>query len=246
MIHVARQCGYDQRSLDIMSSVASDVAFPVIDYNGELMQFLCSNPSGQNLTVYTNSLVNSLYHRCAFYSLVLAPPLFHTVVSMASYGDDCKMSVMKGYDEFNHTSIASVFEAVGITYTMADKNAESVPYVSGSDAAFLKRLSVWSPQLGVYVAALDEQSIFKSLHTMHKSSLVGVDALTREGQISEVFDAALLEWFFHGREVYTTRQGELRFIAVKYGFEHQVPHLFMTFDDCVVKWHEQYKPPGRT
>jgi hypothetical protein len=245
-INLAKRCGYDDRSLTIMNSVATDVAFPTIDYNGELMQFLCGNPSGQNLTVYTNSIVNSLYHRCAYYSLVLNAPIFHDVVSMVSYGDDCKMSVRKGFEAFNHTAIAATFDTVGITYTMADKLARSVPYINGDDAAFLKRMAVWSPALRIYVAALDEKSIFKSLHTMHRSSLVGRDALTKEQHLAAVFDAALSEWFFHGRDVYAMRRVQLRIIADKYNFAHQVPHLFMTYERCVTDWLEKYKLSGRT
>jgi hypothetical protein len=245
-IHIARMSGYDNRSLTIMQNVATDVAFPMIDFNGELMQFMCGNPSGQNLTVYTNSLVNSLYHRCAYYELVINPPLFHNVVSMMSYGDDCKMSVKVGYDNFNHTSIASVFCAVGIVYTMADKNAASVPYVDDEKAAFLKRTSIWCPALKLYVAALDETSIFKSLHTMHASALVGEGALTKEQHVSQVFDSALSEWFFHGRFLYEMRREQLRKVARSHNFSFFVPHLAMNYDQCVSNWKEKYTSPGRT
>jgi hypothetical protein len=57
-----------------------------------------------------------------------------------------------------------VFESIGITYTMADKGAESRPYISHSEVTFLKRSFVdHSAFPGMKVAALDRKSIYKML-----------------------------------------------------------------------------------
>lgn len=206
-INLARKCNYSDDDLTIMESVATDVAFPLMDFNGELLQLFGSNPSGQNLTVYTNSIVNSLYHRCVFYELYGDMP-FDEAVSLITYGDDCKASVNYRFPLYNHTNVSNVFSKYDIVYTMAEKDQESIPYVNHQVAPFLKRYDTWNPYLQLWQARLDEMSIFKSLHCMKRSSLKEGNLTMDEHNAANV-DGALREWWFHGKELYETRRSQL-------------------------------------
>ena len=232
LIEIARDCGYTEREITIMEGIATEVAYPLIAYNGDLLKLIGSNPSGQNLTVYINSIGNSLFFRCAFYEIYgLNAPAFRSVVKIGTYGDDVKGSVKEGYDEFHHISVADWLAKHDITLTMPDKKATPVKYMNDSDADFLKRKNVYCPKTGHTMAALDETSIFKSLHSCVKSKVLS--DIERDGQ---AIDGALREWFFHGEEVYNLRQKQMIEVAQKADLEHACSDLHLTYDMRVERW----------
>jgi hypothetical protein len=132
---------FTDEDLKVMTGVAFDTAFPLVDLNGDLVEFFGSNPSGHPLTVVINSLVNSLYVR---YSYAILNPAGETAadfkenVALQTYGDDNVMGVSSTCTWFNHTSLANALASVGIVYTMADKEAVSVPFIHISQVSFLK------------------------------------------------------------------------------------------------------------
>ena len=66
-IDIARWSGnYSESELDMMRVISHAVSAPLVDFNGTMLRLHGSNPSGQNMTVYTNSVVNSLLHRMSF------------------------------------------------------------------------------------------------------------------------------------------------------------------------------------
>jgi hypothetical protein len=135
---------FNEDSLKIMRGIATDICFPLYEFNGDIIQFFGSNPSGQPLTVIINNFCNSLYLRYAYYAIYTNPVCrFNEVVSVMCYGDDNKMSVKEGYSDYNHTRVAEELLKVGVVYTMADKESESVPYIHSDEATFLKRGELW-------------------------------------------------------------------------------------------------------
>jgi DNA-binding cell septation regulator SpoVG len=132
---------YTDMDIKVIRGIAEDTAFAIVDYNGDLIQLYGSNPSGNPLTVILNSIVNSLRMRYVYFILNPNHEIgsFTANVALMTYGDDNIMSVNKSIDWFNHTNIANCFEELEIVYTMADKEAESVPFINISDASFLKR-----------------------------------------------------------------------------------------------------------
>ncbi len=144
------------------------------------------------------------------------------------------MSVKKGYDAYNHTRVASVLAKSGITYTMADKEAESVPFINGADAGFLKRDSIWDPELNIYRAALDETSISKQLHAHLKSA-----TLSEEEHSATAIGGALDEYFEYGRDVYEQRRQELSEVARVSGLTGYVGDL-RTYDEQVDRLLTKY------
>jgi hypothetical protein len=59
IIELHAKAGFDESELKILRGIACDTAFPVVNMNGDLVEFYGTNPSGHPLTVVINSLVNS-------------------------------------------------------------------------------------------------------------------------------------------------------------------------------------------
>jgi hypothetical protein len=237
MIDVAILCGYSDDDVKIMQGIATDICYPVMAYNGDLIQHIGSNPSGQNLTVYINSIVNSLLFRCAFYNLkgLQTKMHFRDICKLMTYGDDVKGSVKKGHDDFNHLYVAKFFAEHDMKFTMPDKESIPTPFMKDCDADFLKRKNVFCPETGFIMGALDEDSIFKSLHSNLKSK-----ANTREKLAADNIDGALREWFNHGRETYEFRRAQMQEVARSSNIDHICTQLDKDFDYQVEHWKDRY------
>jgi len=247
LIDIARISGnYTEEELFVMKGIATDVCYPVMAYNGTLIQLIGTNPSGQNLTVYTNSIVNSLLNRCGFYhymkdkwflghKIKQGSVTFRDAVALMTYGDDVKGSVKKGFDDFNHISYADFLAKRDMKFTMPDKESTPTKYMNDDDADFLKRKNIWNEEVQMYFGALDENSIFKSLHCVVKSN-----SLSMQEQCVANIDGALREWFAYGEEVYEKRRSEMRAVAERAGLvchETEVP-----YSERMTAWKDKYIP----
>lgn len=237
-IDLAQELGYTQESLRIMRGVATDLAYPTVAYNGDLIGFYNTNPSGHNLTVYINCVVNSLLLRCALCAVVGVPRQmkFKEVCALITYGDDCISSVNPLYPEYNHVSVAKYLDQIGMQFTMPDKESDPVPYLSIEETDFLKRKSIYHPGLGVYLGALEESSIFKSLHSVLRSTAVS----TEEQSIMNI-NGAMREWFAHGKWKYEERRQQLIRIADEYNVRPACNELELTYEDRLDGWKTQYE-----
>lgn len=237
LIIIAQQFGYSEEDITIMRGIATDVAYPVMAYNGDLLQHFGSNPSGQNLTVYINSIVNSLLLRCAFYKIYEGKcvPSFRDVAAMMTYGDDVKGSVKKGFDAFNHVSYANFLKDRDMVFTMPDKESEPTPYMKDEDADFLKRKNVYNEELDQWMGALDETSVFKSLTSVLKSK-----AITPLEQSMQNIDGAMREWFAYGRNHYEMRRAQMKRVAAKHGITGGCAMLNRDYDECLEMYRHRY------
>jgi len=238
MMDIAKECGYSERDLIIMEGIATDICYPLMAYNGDLIQHYGSNPSGQNLTVYINSIDNALLLRCAYYHITKDRedvPEFRDVCSLITYGDDAKSSVHEDFPEFNHIAVAKFLEERDMKFTMPDKESEPTPYMTDEEADLLKRANVYSEDTGMIMGALDEDSIFKSLHATLKSK-----AITREQQAMQNIDGGLREWFSHGRDVYEERREQMKEVAKRADIIHGCTVIHESYDDRLQKWKEKY------
>ena len=231
---------FDGEDLEVLKGIASEISSPTVDFFGVLVKFLGSNPSGHPLTVIINSIVNSLYIRYAYYVIAKEDrwwnvPIFHKVCNLITYGDDNEMGVKPGYDSFNHTRIAEVLARSGIVYTMADKEAESVPYIKLTEASFLKHYPVWNEELNLYTARIEEDSVAKMLHTHMKST-----ELTPQQHSCEALQNVARCWFGYGREYYTRRVPELYEIARRAGITGLLGDL-KTYDERLIDYKRKYK-----
>lgn len=221
-INVCSICGtYSEDDLLIMRGIATEIAYAIVAYNGDLVIFNGHHPSGNNMTVYGNCGDNNLNFRCGFahnglkngYTLKTLPR-FRSVCALATYGDDAKGSVKKGFDWFNHITFAEYMAENDIIFTMPDKESTPTKYMKDSDADFLKRKNVFNSETGLIHGALDEDSIFKSLHTVLKSNI------GPKKHAAGNIETALREWFHHGREVFTVRHKQMIEIAERAKLQH--------------------------
>lgn len=197
ILTVCTQSGYSDAELAVVRGIAYDTAYPVVDFHGDLIEFYGSNPSGHPLTVIVNGLANSLYMR---YVYIILRPIgwtrsFKECVSLMTYGDDNIMGVCDETPWFNHTAIQRVLADVDIGYTMADKEAASVPYISMKDANFLKRTWRKDEDIGAFVAPLDKSSIAKMLTMCTLKANVSPQA-----HAIQVLGTAVREMFWYGKE----------------------------------------------
>jgi hypothetical protein len=161
-----------------------------------------------------------------------------------TYGDDNEMSVSVKAPLYNHTRMMEVYASQGIEYTMADKDAESVPYITLEEADFLKRATIFRPEYsdpstgekGMYLAKLSEESIFKSLHCNMLSKVVSKEEIARQ-----CLDGALRELWFHGREHFEMRHEQFKRIVAEHEWQHVIsPNFYKTFDEREEEWLEKY------
>jgi len=236
LIDIAKfSSNYTDDDLLIMQGIATEVAYPLVAYNGDLIGLYGGNPSGHNMTVYINSIVNSLLFRSGFAAIYGTSYRFSDCVALMTYGDDAKSSVKEGFEEFNHISYAEFLAEHDMVFTMPDKTSVPVPFMNDNDADFLKRKNVLHEDLQCRVGVLDEESIFKMLHTCVKSKQI-----TPEEQAGNIIDSAMHELFFHGREKYTLRQSQLKQIANDLGLTEFTNLLLIDYDDRVSDWFERY------
>lgn len=238
LIDLAEHSGnYTEEDIIVMRGIASDICYPVMAYNGTLLQLIGSNPSGQNLTVYINSIVNSLLFRCGFFSIYPnSRESFRSVCALGTYGDDAKSSVKEGYDKFNHIAFADFLAERDMKFTMPDKESEPTPYMNDEDADFLKRKNIWNPDVNMYFGALDESSIFKSLHSVLKSKVCDDHEVAAQN-----IDGAVREWFAHGRDVYEQRRAQMQTVATRAGM--MCPETLIDYDTRLENWKEKYLEP---
>jgi hypothetical protein len=122
-------------------------------------------------------------------------------VHLFTYGDDNTCGVSKEAGFFNHTAIQAEMAKIGVEYTMADKESESVPYIHIDEVSFLKRKWVWSDDVNNWLCPLDEESIVKSL-TMWVPS----KSIDKYAQMVAVIASANNEYFFHGRKKFEEKR----------------------------------------
>nr|WPR18132.1 MAG: structural polyprotein [Crogonang virus 161] len=203
IISILREAGWDENQIRVVSCIAEDTAFPTIDFHGELIRCYGTNPSGHPLTVIVNGLANSLYVRYCYAS---NHPGGHCIdfknnVNLMTYGDDMIMGVSKNCTWLDHTKMQTVLAAIDIEFTMADKNAVSVPFIHISDATFLRRTWRYEPEVGYMVCPIEHDSIEKML-----TMCVLSKSISPEIQALAVLDTACREYFWYGKDTFLEKR----------------------------------------
>mgnify|MGYP003574278297 FL=1 len=215
LFDILKRCpNYDYEE-EILRGIATDTAYPTMDFFGTFLTFVGSNPSGHPLTVIINGIANSLYMRYCYATLNPAREAdsFKSNVSLITYGDDNIMSVSENISWFDHTKIVKVLADIDVEYTMADKTSESVPFIHIDEGDFLKRKFQLSTTPGICFAPLDTASIEKSLCVWVKSKTV-----TSQEQYVSIVQSALREYFQHGPEIYDKMRALLRETLTHLGY----------------------------
>lgn len=234
---LAKQAGWPEEDLVYIRCIANDTAFPTIDFNGELIE-IQGNPSGHPLTVIINCLVNSLYMRYAYYYVSKKPiNTFRKYVNLATYGDDNIMGVSDECPDFNHTRIAIIMKMIGVEYTMAEKEAVSIPYIHIDDSSFLKRKFVFDSDIGKVICPLDHSSIDKML-----TSRLDEGTLDIKAHSICVIETALREYFFYGKQKFEDRRLFFLQLVKDCGLEDWVEKsTFPDYDQLLSDFHLRLK-----
>lgn len=211
IIDIMRKMQCTEEHITVVRGILTDINYPNLHFFGTILQLANSDPSGNPITTELNGGVNSIYLRIFFYRLY--PELrgkvrYRKAIKSMTYGDDNISSVPEPYAKFNGTNIVKVGKEVGLTITMADKDAEVTDFTHLTESDFLKRKFRYCPDLGRIRAPLLKQSILKSFYYMKKSSPETAEELFRQN-----VDGALRKMSQHGREPFEDLKAKLVNIA---------------------------------
>jgi hypothetical protein len=239
-ISLAKATGnYTPDDIKIMEGVATDCCYPVVAYNGDLVEFAGVHISGINLTAYIGCIDNSLlqrsgYHNMGFRRCITLLP-YRDVVAIFNYGDDFKGSVSAVVPWFNHISYKEYLAEYGIILTMPDKTSTPTKYMKDEEADFLKRHNVYNKETGLFIGALDKASIYKSLHAVLASKEVNP---TQQSAMN--IDGALREMFAHGEDAYEKFRSKMQLISDDANLDVLCLMLNETYQDRVDHFRERY------
>jgi len=238
---VCAKAGYTKSELRAIECIAHDTCFSNQDYFGELVMFHGSNPSGHPLTTVLNSLVNSLYMRYAYIQLNPKCEVrsFKRNVKLITYGDDNIMTVSSSATWFNHTAIQCVLSQSDIVYTMADKEAESKPFISLFEASFLKRTFRYDEHIGGIVGPLEHDSIAKMLTMCVQSA-----SYVPHYHMLTIINTALEEYFWYGSDVFEDRCERFKdiLLSTKKYTREEVLSSIPKYEDLLSRYDEASKP----
>lgn len=241
---IMRAAGWSEEDLKPVYGIAEDTAFSLVNFNGDLVEFVGSNPSGHPLTVIVNCIVNVLYMRYCYMELNPADvsaeeklATFKENVALLTYGDDNTMNVSLDCDWFNHTAIQGVLAGIGVEYTMADKHSVSRPFIHIREVSYLKRKWRWDEDIGAVVCPLEEASIHKMLTVCLPS-----EEESREFHMASVMVSAANEWFWYGKEKFECERQWLEKMAADHGIQREleIKHL-PTWDELVERYWDASK-----
>ena len=224
LMQLRQQYGMSCTDILICQGIAAEISFPIINMNGDVFQFFGGNPSGQPLTVIINSIVNSIYMRISYMDILKTPDLssFKDNVHLLTLGDDNIMG--SNLDDFNHSNISLALHNRGVTYTMADKDSVSVPFIHINDADFLKRKFIkFGDRI---IAPLDLNSIFKSM-----TMIVQKDNISEEETLAQSYLSSRREWSLHGEKIFNEYTSNMEQILEKYPRikDYFIPKHFYTY-----------------
>lgn len=239
MIDIARKWDYGDEDIRVMEAMSGDIVYALVAFDGQLISLMSGGHiSGIPLTAVLNGIVGSLNLRAVYYTRFVMPLPFRTNVSLVTYGDDNAGSVDSSIaKEFNIEVIHDILGSYGQTYTMPDKESEITAFLPLKELEFLKRFNSYIPEIYCNVGALNEKSIFKSLHYYLRPKGV----LESENVACALnIDGALREWFNHGRDIYELRRSQLKEVALKHDISGFCAMLNKDFDELALDWLSKY------
>lgn len=189
---------------NMMLSVASDIANPLVLMDMCLLEICGSLSSGVLLTFILNDIINSLYIRMAYFTnfrymfdtLKGARDSFSQNVEFCSLGDDNTYSFSEEVEPwFNFRTVQRYFASIGLKYTPADKSDVSYKSVSVSEATIGKRRWVFDETTDLWLCPIEKPSIMKTL-------TIGIESkvLTRQEHDEACLESAVIELSQYGRE----------------------------------------------
>jgi hypothetical protein len=119
---------------------------------------------------------------------------------------------------------------------MADKEAESVPFLDISQTTFLKRTWVFEPELNSHVARIEHDSISKMLLKYVPSKI-----LCPEAHSIEVIDCALREYFYYGKTTFNEKRNVFYKVLQESNIIDFLQRDLPTWDELINSYKENSK-----
>lgn len=243
IIVLSQHLGAEPEHVKMMKAASEDLICPLVDYFGDLVMGTGKNPSGHALTVIINGLVNALYMIWCYirlhpnsdianrYQTLRMGEQFFTDVRAIFYGDDNLMNVRSGVEWFNHTAISELLGSRGVIYTMADKDRESVPYISSAEVSFLKRSFRYEEEVCGYVAPLEIDSVRKALMLTIPSKVVSLEKAYADCIVSQNDTM-----WHHGRKVFEEFQIILNDLIDSLALREYMVRPLLSYDELRARW----------
>jgi len=189
---------------NMMLSVASDIANPLVLMDTCLLEICGSLSSGVLLTFILNDIVNSLYIRMAYFTNYRAVhgtlngvrESFRDNVEFCSLGDDNTYSFSTEVEPwFNFQTVQKYFASIGLKYTPADKSDTTYRSVPVSEATIGKRRWVFDSETDLWLCPIEKPSVMKTL-------TIGIESkeLTRQEHDEACLESAVIELSQYGRQ----------------------------------------------
>lgn len=186
-----------REELCVYYALVEDMVNPSVDYFGMLVTFMGGEVSGHQMTTILNCMCTVTYIMYCYHVTFNRIEDFFDNVAIISLGDDHVFTVSDKCRELSHTTVQKILQELGLNYTMAEKDKESVPFINLEDAPFLKRKFSYNPTLGHIVGPIEVNTIFKMLTVSVESKVV-----SKEEQLAQSLCCAVSEAFFHGKEFF--------------------------------------------
>lgn len=227
-------CGLECDSLQVIRGIYTELMYPVVACNGDLVQFFGYSPSGIPGTVEGNSSDNGHILRSAAHKILpVKTPKFRDVAKLGTYGDDVRGGVHPKQTWFNAPAVSRTLQDWNYKFTPPDKSDEFTSQWD-PEGDFLKMTSGYVEGTSIRVGRLDPKSILKPLQAGTKSTL------SKEAQAAVNIDGALRDSFAHGRIFYEDYRTKLRRVAQKTGVESWSSELSVDYDQAIVRWKDRY------
>lgn len=234
-MEICENLGASERNLKLIHNYFSACPWHFVAIFGDVFLPDGGVKSGDFLTSLENSVQNSINMRWCFYASFPDSPLgtFQKHVELATFGDDDIFGVSTAALEFfNFETIVENMKKINWIYTSENKDGSSYRSKSLLEANFLKRKFVYSEELQIWLAPLEEKSILKSLCWTLPSKKVSV-----EHQLSGVLMSANLEWWMHGRKVFDSYHPRLMECAEKFKLQH-LGLVLKSYDEITESYRE--------
>ncbi len=227
---------YSEEDITIMFGIATDTAYPLMLFNGDFVQWLCSNPSGQSLTVIINFIVNCIYFRYV-YSIIFEEWQEKLLKLSAEeiqveLDKDASLQYILDNLELTTSEIIGTFQDTNVFFCYGDDNENSTDMLWFNFSAIKRVFS----DMGIkytppskddseyehmrieeidflkrtYRYDPDLESIVAPLSedSINKmlTTWVASDTISAEAQILAVISSAIREYFFYGKEKFEEKR----------------------------------------
>lgn len=141
-------------------------------FNGRIIEWTSSLPSGHPMTAIVNNMYNGIAFRFCWYNIFKNTPFedkFEDKVYLATMGDDNVFSVsLDAMDNFNESTIADSMKLLGLHYTKEDKTTPDATLRNITEVEFLKRQWRYDQSLKRYVAPLRLNRLLETINWTKK------------------------------------------------------------------------------